>query len=197
MTCLQIVVVCYTVCVNGQINILLTTCPGTCGIPQGLFLNSHIFFMVLILALGFILIYYGKYINPGFFVVIKEKYLCIGGPMSVCARFSLEMKTLFLYRCCSRYLQFLSSFGTSLLVYRICNLRNLLIPCYLEGCVTALVSQSVYILYKNTQPVCGINCNSTPSSLDSNTFGWLLSYTSSDKEVFWEIGSLKFAVKIL
>ena len=131
--------------------------------PTGIVSEFSYIFYDFNISFGLILIYYGKYINPGFFVVITEKYLCIEGPMSVCARFSLEMKTLFLYRCCSRYLQFLSSFGTSLLVYSICNLRNLLIPCYLEGCVTALVSQSVYILYKNTQPVCGINCNSTPS----------------------------------
>ena len=130
--------------------------------PMGIVSEFSYIFYDFNISFGLILIYYGKYINPGFFV-ITEKYLCIEGPMSICARFSLEMKTVFLYRCCSRYLQFLSSFGTSLLVYSICNLRNLLIPCYLEGCVTALVSQSVYTLYKNAQSVCGINCNSTPS----------------------------------
>ena len=139
LTCLQIVVVCSSLC-KWPINILLTTC------PTGIVSESSYIFYDFNISFGIILIYYGKYINSGLFVVIKENYLCIGGgPMWVCSRISLELKIVSLYRCCSRYLQFCLQFWNQPFGLLYLESKKSLMPCYLEGCATGLVSRYIYI----------------------------------------------------
>ena len=121
------------------------------------------FFYDFNISFGLILIYYGKYINPGFFVVIKENYLCIGGPMSVCSRISLELKIVFLYRCCSRNLQFLSTvleLAFLITVFGIYEIFDALLfgRVYHRTCITIYI----YTLQRYTIRF-KLYCNSTPS----------------------------------
>ena len=69
-------VVCYNLC-QWPMNILLRR------YPTGIVSEFSNILCDFDISSGLILIYYGKYINVGIFVVIKEKYLCIRGPMLV------------------------------------------------------------------------------------------------------------------
>ena len=121
--------------------------------PTGIVSEFSYIFYDFDISFGLILIYYGKYINTGFFEVIKEKYLCIRGPMLVRSRISLELKIVFLYRCCSRYLHFCLQFWNQPFGLLYFESEKSLMSCYLEGCATGLVSWYIHILYKITLSV--------------------------------------------
>ena len=121
--------------------------------PKGIVSEFSYIFWHFNINFGLILIYYGKYINPGAFVVIKKKYPCIGRLMSVWSRIGLELKIVFLYRCCSRYLKFCLQFWNQPFDLLYLESKKSLMPCYLEGCATGLVWRSTYILNKITQSV--------------------------------------------